>query len=186
MLFAFAFSQALEMQVLPMLSVNGIYYAFILCYLVTLPVLHWIPPRPLERGLVVELETESPAGEQRTVERRVPVWVPWLVLAAIFFTYINIGTYWTCIELATIDAGVDNDYVGRLLVWTSFFSLVGGAVATLISNRFGLARPLLLALVGMVTVVGMLSSVSTCCGFSSTSTRCRRWPTSIIPARSPR
>jgi hypothetical protein len=157
MLFAFAFSQALEMQVLPMLSVNGIYYAFILCYLVTLPVLHWIPPRPLERGLVVELETESPAGEQRTVERRVPVWVPWLVLAAIFFTYINIGTYWTCIELATIDAGVDNDYVGRLLVWTSFFSLVGGAVATLISNRFGLARPLLLALVGMVTVVGMLS-----------------------------
>ena len=157
MLFAFAFSQALEMQVLPMLSMNGIYVAFILCYLVTLPVLHWIPARPLDRALVVELETETPAGEHRRVERRVPVWVPWLVLAAIFFTYINIGTYWTYIELATIDAGIDNQYVGRLLVWTSFFSLVGCAVATVISNRFGLARPLLLALVSMATVVGMLS-----------------------------
>ena len=157
MLFAFAFSQALEMQVLPMLSMNGIYIAFILCYLVTLPVLHWIPARPLDRALVVELDTETPTGEHRRVERRVPVWVPWLVLAAIFFTYINIGTYWTYIELATIDAGIDNQYVGRLLVWTSFFSLVGCAVATVISNRFGLARPLLLALISMATVVGMLS-----------------------------
>jgi predicted MFS family arabinose efflux permease len=157
MLFAFAFSQALEMQVLPMLSMNGIYMAFILCYLITLPLLHWIPARPLDRALVIEVETETPDGEHRRVERRVPIWVPWLVLAAIFFTYINIGTYWTYIELATIDAGIDNRYVGRLLVWTSFFSLVGCAVATVISNRFGLARPLLLALISMATVVGMLS-----------------------------
>ena len=157
MLFAFAFSQALEMQVLPMLSMNGIYFAFIGCYLVTLPLLHWIPARPADRALVVELDTETESGAHRVVERRVPVWVPWLVLAAIFFTYINIGAYWTYIELATIDAGIDNAYVGRLLVWTSFFSLLGCAVATVISNRFGLARPLLLALVSMAAVVGMLA-----------------------------
>jgi predicted MFS family arabinose efflux permease len=157
MLFAFAFSQALEMQVLPMLSMNGIYVAFILCYVVTLPLLHWIPPRPLDRTLVVELDTETASGDHRVIERRVPAWVPWLVLAAIFCTYINIGSYWTYIELATIDAGIDNDYVGRLLVWTSFFSLVGCAVATVISDRFGLARPLLLALFSMAAVVGMLA-----------------------------
>jgi predicted MFS family arabinose efflux permease len=157
MLFAFAFSQALEMQVLPMLSMNGIYFAFILCYLVTLPLLRWIPPRPVDRTLVVELDTETASGGHRVIERRVPAWVPWLVLAAIFCTYINIGSYWTYIELATIDAGIDNDYVGRLLVWTSFFSLVGCAVATVISDRFGLARPLLLALFSMAAVVGMLA-----------------------------
>ena len=55
------------------------------------------------------------------------------------------------------DAGLDGDYVGRLLVWTSFFSLIGCAVATVISNRFGLARPLLIALFSMAMVVGMLS-----------------------------
>lgn len=156
MLFAFAFSQALEMQVLPMLSMNGIYLAFIGCYVVGLPFLRWIPARPVERALEVDLKVEGEGGAHRVVHRHVPAWVPWLVLAAIFFTYINIGAYWTYIELATIDAGIDNNYVGRLLVWTSFFSLVGCAVATVISNRFGLARPLLLALLSMAAIVGML------------------------------
>ena len=157
MLFAFAFSQALEMQVLPMLSMNGIYFAFILCYLVGLPFLHWIPARPAERALDVEVELRAEDGASRVVHRHVPAWVPWLVLAAMFFTYVNIGAYWTYIELATIDAGIDNAYVGRLLVWTSFFSLLGCTVATVISNRIGLARPLLVALFGMATVVGMLA-----------------------------
>jgi predicted MFS family arabinose efflux permease len=157
MLFAFAFSQALEMQVLPMLSMNGIYLAFIGCYLVGLPFLHWIPARPLDRRLEVDLDVAREGGEHRVVHRHVPAWVPWLVLAAIFFTYVNIGAYWTYIELATIDAGIDNVYVGRLLVWTSFFSLLGCAVATVISNRLGLARPLLVALFAMAGVVGMLA-----------------------------
>jgi len=157
MLFAFAFSQALEMQVLPMLSMNGIYLAFIGCYVVGLPFLRWIPAQPVDRALEVDLEVEEEGGKHRVVHRHVPAWVPWLVLAAIFFTYINIGAYWTYIELATIDAGIDNHYVGRLLVWTSFFSLVGCAVATVISNRFGLARPLLLALFSMAAIVGMLA-----------------------------
>ncbi|MCW8873224.1 MAG: MFS transporter [Xanthomonadales bacterium] len=157
MLFAFAFSQALEMQILPMLSMNGIYLVFIGCYLAGLPFLRWIPARPVDRSLEIELDVEGQSGEHRVEHRHVPAWVPWLVLAAIFFTYINIGAYWTYIELATIDAGIDNVYVGRLLVWTSFFSLVGCAVATVISNRFGLARPLLVALIGMAGVVGMLA-----------------------------
>ncbi len=157
MLFAFAFSQALEMQVLPMLSMNGIYLTFIACYLVGLPFLHWLPSRPLAKSTRQEDAEKEDAQDNKSGSPRVPAYIPWLVLAAIFFTYINIGSYWTYIELATIDAGLDGEYVGRLLVWTSFFSLVGCAVATLISNRFGLARPLLIALFSMAMVVGMLS-----------------------------
>ena len=149
MLFAFAFSQALEMQVLPMLSMNGIYLVFIGCYVAGLPFLHWIPARPVEKVLA--------DASQAARGPHVPAYIPWLVLAAIFFTYINIGSYWTYIELSALNAGIDGDYVGRLLVWTSFFSLIGCAVATVISNRFGLARPLLIALFSMATVVGMLS-----------------------------
>jgi predicted MFS family arabinose efflux permease len=159
MLFAFAFSQALEMQVLPMLSMNGIYLAFILCYLAGLPFLHWIPARPLasEQALQAMAESAVSAPVERPHFPDVPTWVPWLVLVAMFFTYINIGSYWTYIELAALDAGIDDVYVGRLLVWTSFFSLTGCAVATVISNRFGLARPMLVALFGMASVVGMLA-----------------------------
>ena len=152
MLFAFAFSQALEMQVLPMLSMNGIYLAFILCYLVSLPFLHWLPARPLPVAPAVRGQEKDAA----TVTK-IPAWIPWLVLGAMFFTYINIGSYWTYIELAALDAGIDDRYIGRLLVWTSFFSLVGCAVATVISNRFGLARPLLIALFCMASAVGLLS-----------------------------
>lgn len=157
MLFAFAFSQALEMQVLPMLSMNGIYYVFVGAFTLGLLFVHWIPPRPAEKLLDIELDVEEPTGQHHLEHRRVPKFVPWLVLAAMFFTYMNIGSYWTYIELASIDAGIDNDYVGKLLVWGSFSSLLGCLVATLISNRFGLARPMMLALVGMITAVALLS-----------------------------
>jgi predicted MFS family arabinose efflux permease len=157
MLFAFAFSQALEMQVLPMLSMNGIYLAFIGCYIFGLAFLHWIPARPLDKSLEVELEVAEEGGAVHVEHRHVPAYIPWLCLIAIVFTYINIGSYWTYIELAALDAGIDPGYVGRLLVWTSFFSLVGCAVATVISNRFGLARPLLIALFTMAMIVGMLA-----------------------------
>jgi predicted MFS family arabinose efflux permease len=130
MLFLFAFSQAAEMYFLPKLSMNGIYWVFIGFFLLGL------------------LETD-----QKIV---IPTFVPWLVLGAMFFTYINIGTYWTYIELATIDAGLDNEWVGSILVWVSLGSLVGCLIATVISNRFGLARPMLLALTAMGTVVGIL------------------------------
>jgi len=79
-----------------------------------------------------------------------------LCLIAIFFTYINIGTYWTYIELAALDAGVAEEWIVPLLTWVSFGSLVGCLVATLISDRFGLAKPLLVTLVIMALVVGIL------------------------------
>lgn len=157
MLFAFAFSQALEMQVLPMLSMNGIYYAFIGSFILGILFVKWIPPRAVEPPLDVELDVEEPSGRHHKEHLRVPGFVPWLVLGAMFFTYMNIGSYWTYIELASIDAGIDNDFMGKLLVWGSFGSLVGCLVATLISNRFGLARPMMLALLAMIAAVALLS-----------------------------
>jgi len=157
MLFAFAFSQALEMQVLPTLSMNGIYYAFIGSFILGILFVKWIPPRPVEPPLDIELDVEEPSGRHHMEHLKVPGFVPWLVLGAMFFTYMNIGSYWTYIELASIDAGIDNDFMGKLLVWGSFGSLVGCLVATLISNRFGLARPMMLALVAMTAAVALLS-----------------------------
>ena len=52
----------------------------------------------------------------------------------------------------------DPDWVGKLLVYTSVFSVIGCACATLISNRFGLARPLLVTLVFQAMMVGMLAN----------------------------
>lgn len=148
MLFAFAFSQAAEMQFLPMLSMNGIYWVFIVAFLLSVPFLRLLPPRPLPRS--------EDAIARDLLRPAVPAFLPWLCLAAIFFTYINIGTYWTYIELASLNAGIDADWVGRMLVIVSFGSMLGCLIAILISNRWGLARPLLVTLLLMAAIVFIL------------------------------
>ena len=150
MLFSFAFSQALEMQVLPQLSMNGIYMAFIVCFLITIPFLGWLQSYPVSRN-----SDQDQIQEQR-IDKTLSL-VPWVCLFAIFLTYINIGAYWTYIELAALDANTNADLVGSTLVWASFCTLLGCFIATLLSNRFGLIRPLLIALITMATGVGLLS-----------------------------
>lgn len=157
-LFAFAFSQALELYFLPKLSMNGIYLVFIGCYAFGLLFLHWLPPRPVDKGLDVEIDVKEPTGERVVEHQHVPAWVPWLVIAAIFTTYINIGAYWTYIELASLASNATPEWVSQVLVWTAIFSILGCLFATLISNRFGLARPLLVTLVIHAIVVGMLAN----------------------------
>ncbi|NIV16821.1 MAG: MFS transporter [Woeseiaceae bacterium] len=157
MLFAFAFSQALELYFLPKMSMNGIYIAFIAFYLFGLLFLKWIPDRPAEAGLDVELDIEDSSGEHHIEHRHVPAYVPWLVLAAIVATYINIGAYWTYIELASLASNATPEWISNLLVWTALFSVLGCLFATVVSNRYGLARPLLVTLVFQAVIVAMLA-----------------------------
>jgi predicted MFS family arabinose efflux permease len=156
MLFLFAFSQAAELYILPKLSMNGIYLAFIACFVLGLLFLRWIPAYATAQALDVELDVDDPGGGTHVEHRHVPSFVPWLVLAAMFFTYVNIGAYWTYIELGSRNAGLDPDWVGSILVWVSLGSLAGCLIATVISNRLGLARPMLLALTSMAAIVGIL------------------------------
>ena len=149
MLFSFAFSQALEMRILPNLSMNGIYSVFIGCFLATLPFLGWVQSYPKN----VNIQKNNPD----TSAAKYGVYIPWICLLAIFMTYINIGGYWTYIELAALDDNTNPELVSEVLVWASLCSLLGCLFATLLSNRFGLLRPLLVALVTMATGVGMLA-----------------------------
>ena len=151
MLFAFAFSQALEMHFLPLLSMSGIYTTFIVCFLLTIPFISWIPAHaPTE---VVEVVAADSLAAQS-----VPKFVPWLCLAAMVITYINIGAYWTYIELAAASDQADPEWVGQVLTWSSFCSLIGCLFATILSSRYGLLRPLLVTLVTMAVIVGMLAN----------------------------
>ena len=158
LLFSFAFSQGGELYLLPKLTMNQIYLFFIGTYIVGLLFLPWLPPRPVEKSLDVELDVEDEKHAHHQEHIQVPRSVPWLVLAAVLFTYLNIGAYWTYIELASAASSADPEWVGELLVYTSVFSVIGCACATLISNRFGLARPLLATLIAQAVIVGMLAN----------------------------
>ena len=151
MLFAFAFSQALEMHFLPLLSMAGIYTTFIVCFLVTIPFIGWIPAH----GSAKIADT---VADDALSAQPIPKFVPWLCLAAMVVTYINIGAYWTYIELAAASDQADAEWVGQVLTWSSFCSLVGCLFATILSNRYGLLRPLLITLTTMAVIVGMLAN----------------------------
>ena len=79
-----------------------------------------------------------------------------MVLTAIVLTYINIGAYWTYIELSTVDSDASPEWVASMLWVSSVFSVIGCLFAVLLSNRYGLARPLLVTLVFQASIVVML------------------------------
>ena len=155
-LFAFAASQGAELKFLPYLSMNGIYWVLIATFVVGLLFISWLPRRPAEKGLDVEVDVEEPDGDHHVEHLHVPAYVPWLVLTAIVFTYINIGGYWTYIELAAADSAASPDWVASMLWISSVFSVIGCLFAVLLSNRYGLARPLLGSLVLQAGIVVML------------------------------
>ena len=105
---------------------------------------------------MLRLTSRERDGEHHVEHQHVPAYVPWLVLTAVVFTYINIGAYWTYIELATVDSAASPEWVADMLVYTSFFSLIGCLFAVLLSNRYGLSKPLLVTLVFQASIVLML------------------------------
>jgi len=153
LLFAFAFSTALELHTLPRLTMNGIYLFFIGLNVMCIMFLHWVPTRPLTAE---ELARQEEAAED-VEDWHVPRILPIICLVAVCFTYINIGGYYTYIELAAFADGVTQDWTGPVLTWSSIFAIVGCVIA-LLCTRFGLFKPLFVSLVAMAACVIMLSS----------------------------
>ncbi|GAB5413021.1 MAG: hypothetical protein Cons2KO_06240 [Congregibacter sp.] len=167
LLFSFAFVQAGELYVLPLLSMNQIYLLFAASYLPVLMLLRWLPRYPFPRLARAETSAlKSASGvaaaaaqtPRANAKPMVPSYVLWLCLAAMALTYVNIGAYWTYIELATVNADMDGEWVSSVFVWVSFFSVLGCLMATVISDRFGIARPLLFTLLLHAACVFLLAS----------------------------
>ena len=152
LLFGFAFSTALELHLLPKLSMSEIYLFFIGLNIVCILFLRWVPSRPLNAE---ELAQQEEAAEE-VEDWRVPRILPVICLIAVGFTYINIGGYYTYIELAAHADGVAKDWIGPVLTWSSIFAIVG-CVLALLCTRFGLFKPLFVSLFAMGVIVIMLS-----------------------------
>jgi predicted MFS family arabinose efflux permease len=153
LLLGFSFSAAGELHLFPQLSLNGIYWFLIGTAGVCGLFLRWLPSRPLSAAQ----KEQQHELEDHSEDWRVPIFLPIMCLTAVCFTYINIGGYFTYIELAALDAGIAQDFVGPILTWSSFWALAGCLLA-LLCARFGLFRPLFVALLTMAVLVGMLSA----------------------------
>ena len=151
-LIGFAFSTALELNYLPQLTMNEIYLFFMILSGLCALLVFWIPARPLSKEQLFEQEKHQKIHENF----RVPKIVPWLCLAAVCFTYINIGGYFTYIELAALADGVSQEWSGSVLTWSSFLGIAGCLIAY-VCTRYGLFKPLFLSLITMAVIVAMLA-----------------------------
>ncbi len=151
-LIGFAFSTALELNYLPQLTMNEIYLFFMILSGLCALLVFWIPARPLSKEQLFEQEKHQKIHENW----RVPKIVPWLCLAAVCFTYINIGGYFTYIELAALADGVSQEWSGSVLTWSSFLGIAGCLIAY-VCTRYGLFKPLFISLITMAVIVAMLA-----------------------------
>ena len=147
MLLAFAVSQFLELQLIPHLTMNGIYLFFIATYVITLPFVRLIP----RAGSPALLRAEVSSDNQR------PTRLAWVGIGAIVIAYINIGAYWSNIELAAEAAGLDGDWAAQVIAWCVLLSFVGCFTAMWVLKKFDYDRPLLFTFVLMVISVGLLA-----------------------------
>ena len=147
MLLAFAVSQFLELQLIPHLTMNGIYLFFIATYVITLPFVRLIPRAGSPAPLPAEVSNEN----QR------PTLIAWVGIGAIVIAYINIGAYWSNIELAAEAAGLDGDWAAQVIAWCVLLSFVGCFTAMWVLKKFDYDRPLLITFILMVISVGLLA-----------------------------
>jgi predicted MFS family arabinose efflux permease len=152
LLFGFAFSTAGELHILPKMEMSEIYLFFIGLTVVCALFLHWLPSRPLNEEELAQQEQIEEDVENWHVPRYIPV----ICLIAVCFSYINIGGYYTYVELAAHADGVAKDWVGPVLTWSSIFAIVGCVIA-FFCTRFGLFKPLFLSLPAIALVVMMLA-----------------------------
>ena len=147
MLLAFAISQFLELQLIPHLSMNGIYLFFIATYVITLSFVRLIP--------TVTVPAPVPESVSHNTQR--PTLLAWVGIGAIVIAYINIGAYWSNIELAAEAAGLDGDWAAQVIAWCVLLSFGGCFTAMWILKKFDYDRPLLLTFFLMVLAVGLLA-----------------------------
>ena len=148
MLLAFAVSQFLELQLIPHLTMNGIYLFFIATYLITLPFV----------GLIPRVSSPAPSPAEAPNQNQRPTVLAWVGIGAIVVAYINIGAYWSNIELAAEAAGLDGGWAAQVIAWCVLLSFVGCFAAMWVLKKFDHDRPLLITFVLMVISVGLLAT----------------------------
>ena len=147
MLLAFAISQFLELQLIPHLTMNGIYIFFIVTYVVTIPFVRLIP--------TVAVTSVEPIEAQQ--DAKGPTSLAWIGIVAIVISYINIGAYWANIDLAAEAAGLDGEWSAQVISWSVLLSFFGCFGAMYVLKRFDYERPLLLTFLLMIAAVGLLA-----------------------------
>ena len=142
----------LELYFLPKVSASfgteGVFVAIGLAFIIVIPLILLVSSH-YKFDDDVNSNTEQNGSKSLT---------PWLSLAAIFFFYLAVGSFWTYVERLGLDIGLSLDAVSDYLTLGNLLALTGCGIAYWLIERVGEAKPLLIAMLSMSISFALLSS----------------------------
>jgi len=139
----------IELYCFPRLGLRGMFWAVAALGTLALAVVGLLRAPPAH--------AQTSAGRAMAIPReRLPGIA--LVLGAVLVFYVMIGSVWSYLERIGTSLGYSQVTVGEALSYGNFLSLLGCAAAYLLSRRFGVRVPLLVALAAMSLSLLMMAS----------------------------
>ncbi|MBW2543494.1 MAG: MFS transporter [Deltaproteobacteria bacterium] len=152
LIFGQVLTNALILYTFPHISgkwgANGIFVAYCAVFSAGLVFVFWLPR-------YFDAMEQERVSRTEGVRAHFPSYLCWLCLIAVFGFYFMIGAYWAYIERIGVHLGFDPEFIGLLLAVFTVFSLIGCAAAYWLSRRCGQSRPLLGALLTMLSVLSL-------------------------------
>lgn len=156
LLFVLVAVNAIELYTFPSISdewgVNGIFLFFCVAFVMTYFFVRWLPQSNKDA-----ISQEGSNDYNQASKVVIPVWIPWLCLAAVACVYINVGAFWAFIERLGVDANLTDDFISNTLALGTLFTLSGCAIATWMGNKYGQSKPLIAAFALMTTILFLLA-----------------------------
>ncbi len=90
----------------------------------------------------------------------------WLALAGVALFTLNLGALWTYIERIGVSAGLSSPQVGTMLAAALAISVLGALGASQFGNRFGRRLPLVVAMVGQLVAVVLMTEHANAVAFA--------------------
>ncbi len=154
LLFVLVAVNAIELYTFPSISaqwgVNGIFLFFCAAFVGTFYFVRWLPRSNKEALVACSVEVQAQ-------KKAIPVWIPWLCLAAVGCVYVNVGAFWAFIERLGDKNGLSEDFISNTLALGTLFTLSGCAIATWMGNKYGQSKPLLAAFAVMTSILFLLA-----------------------------
>jgi MFS family permease len=139
---------------------GGLMLALAAAIVVCSPLLYGLPTHSGKGG---GGEVTKPAGPPSS-KARIPVWFGLFAGASYIFCTTMI---WSQLERFAAAAGFDAVTTGKVLSLSLLFAMAGSLLAAIVSGRFGLAKPLLLAGTSVLLSLSLLSAASSVSEFAA-------------------
>ena len=108
---------------------------------------------PAIRFLTLGTRPKSTQGAQESILKL----VPFVGLLGMLLFFSNIGAVWTYLERIGGGAGLSPTFIGNGLAFSNLVALLGAIAATVMGDRFGHLRPLILVVGAQLLALLMLS-----------------------------